>query len=299
MDLNALHTFLHVADEGSLAAAASALNVPTSTVSRRVSRLEDDLGLALLQRSGRGIVLTDDGRALARRARSPLQDLQEVEHGFADADGQPRGTLIATAPVDLGTTHFLSGVIAEYARQFPQVKTRLRMSNRISDLLEDGIDVAFRMHNGPLPARDDLIARRLGSLTFGVFASRAYLEGADSPQTWNDLRNHPLIAHSGATEAVLPTAPLISADDFSPIAALLSRGAGVGILPNFVSHAYPNLVRLDLDWPGGMQTPTLSLVWLRTRHLSPRVRSFVDVCVSQASGRDWLLSSPKATSDVS
>jgi DNA-binding transcriptional LysR family regulator len=288
MDLNALHTFLHVADEGSLAAAAIALNVPTSTVSRRVSRLEDDLGLSLLQRSGRGIVLTDDGRALARRSRSALQDLQEVQHGFADADGRPRGTLVATAPVDFGATPLLAGIIAEYARQFPQVKTRLRMTNRVTDLLDDGIDVAFRMHTGPLPPRDDLIARRLGSLTFGVYASRTYLQRVAAPQTWQDLGAHPIIAHSSATEAVLPTDPVITADDFSPIAALIAQGAGVGIVPDFVSHSNPELVRLDLDWPAGAPTPTLSLVWLRTRHLSPRVRSFVDVCVSQALGSEWL-----------
>ena len=237
MDLNALQTFLFVADEGSLAAAANALNVPTSTVSRRVARLEDDLGLSLLSRSGRGTVLTDDGRALARRSRSALQDLREVEHGFADADGRPRGTLVATAPVDLGTTALLAGVIAEYARQFPQVKTRLRLTNRVTDLLDDGIDVAFRMHTGPLPPRDDLIARRLGHLTFGVYASRHYLQGATTPQVWQDLQAHPLIAHSTATEAVLPAHPLISADDFSAIAALIAHGAGVGILPDFVSQA--------------------------------------------------------------
>jgi DNA-binding transcriptional LysR family regulator len=211
-----------------------------------------------------------------------------VEHGFADADGRPRGTLVATAPVDCGATTLLAGIITEYARQFPQVKTRLRVTNRVTDLLDDGIDVAFRMHTGPLPPRDDLIARRLGSLTFGVYATRNYLQAATVPQTWQDLRAHPIIAHSSATEAVLPAAPVISADDFSPIAALIAQGAGVGILPDFVSQAYPELVRLDLDWPDGAPTPTLSLVWLRTRHLSPRVRSFVDVCVSQASAIDWL-----------
>ncbi|MED5370231.1 MAG: LysR family transcriptional regulator [Myxococcota bacterium] len=288
MNLNDLETFVLVAQEGTFTGAAERLGVPKSTVSRRVARLEEALGLALLQRSGRSFQLTEDGEALMSRCAPALQEIAAVERDLGDRAEAPRGLLRVTASIDLGTTDFLALMLADYSRENPGVELELRVSNRVVDLMEEGVDVGFRTHVAPLPSRDDLMARHLGAVELGAYASPDYLAAHGVPQRVEALKGHPVVSHRSAYLAPCPTEPMLRADDYRPVAALLAAGAGVGVLPRFVAAPLVDAGRLQPllpDWE--LKPATLSLVWLRSRHLAPRVRAFIDKVVAHTQRPDW------------
>lgn len=287
MNLNDLETFVLVAEVGTFAAAAQRLGVPKSTISRRVARLEEALGLALLNRSARSFVLSDDGQALYARCAPALRDISDVERDLADSRASPRGRIRVTASIDLGSTAYLAGLLAEYGRRYPGVEVALEVTNRLVDLLEEGIDLGFRTHTAPLPSRDDRIARRLSTITSGVYASPGYLERRGVPGDPAALDTHRTVLHGRVPPAGWPT-PALTADDYRPVAAMLAAGAGVGVLPDFVAAPHleqGRLVRVPGDW--ALPSATLSLVWLRSRHLAPRIRAFIDLAVQPTLRPGW------------
>jgi DNA-binding transcriptional LysR family regulator len=282
MNLNDLDTFLVVAELGTFSRAAQRLNVPKSTVSRRVARLEASLGVALLVRSARSFALSDDGRALYDRCAPAMRDIADVARDLVDSTASPRGRLRVTSSIDFGTTTYLAELVTAYGCRYPDVHVALESTNRMVDLMEEGLDIGFRTHVAPLASRDDLMARRLGAVTFGLFASETYLADAGVPADRAALGGHRIVSHGAATVAGQPDDPDLTADDYRPVAALLAAGAGIGVLPDFVAAphtAQGTLVRVlpDLSLPAA----TLSLVWLRSRHLAPRVRAFIDLAVAR------------------
>lgn len=289
MRLDDLETFVLVAEVGTFTEAAARLGVPKSTVSRRVARLEEALGLALLRRAARSFVLTDDGEALRARCGPALREIADSVRGLGEAADAPRGTLRLTAPIDLGVTPFLGGVLARYSERFPQVKVELVMTNRLVSLLDEDFDVAFRTHIGALPDRDDLVARRLGLLAMSAYASPEHLRRHGPASSWAELAGCRTVSHARAHRESWPLAPHTTANDYSAVAALLAAGGGVGGLPEFVAEphvAQGTLVKLSLAWDA--PDAVLSLVWLRSRHLAPRIRAFIDLTTSAASAACWL-----------
>lgn len=283
MNLNDLDTFLTVVETGTFSGAGERLGVPKSTVSRRVARLEAELGVALLKRSSRSFEISADGRALYERCAPPLREIDGVVGDLRDEAGSPRGQLRVTASIDFGTTGYLGELLARYGEACPEVRVELQITNRVVDLLEENIDLAFRTHIAPLPDRDDRVARRLGDVTVGVYASPGYLERRGTPGSVRDLADHRTISHGQADLAAWRVTPDLVADDYRPIAAMVAAGAGVGALPDFVAApllAEGRLVRVLPDWQGA--PANLSLVWLRSRHLAPRVRAFIDLAVERA-----------------
>ncbi len=283
MNLNDLETFIRVAEAGTFSGAAEQLGVPKSTVSRRVARLEAALGRALLVRSSRSFVLSDDGRALYARCAPALREIADVERGLGDARDAPRGQLSVTAAVDLGTTAFLAELIADYMRRYAQVRLSLSVTNRKVDLMEEGYDVAFRIHIGALPDRDDLVARRLGRVPMRVYASPDYLRARGPIEGPGQLSGQLTVQHTLSRSPSWLTEATLCIDDYSPAAAILAAGGGLGGLPVFVAAPYVErgaLVSLPLPWD--VPDASLSLVWLRSRHLAPRVRAFIDLAVEHA-----------------
>lgn len=273
MNLNDLETFVLVAEGGTFSEAARRLGVPKSTVSRRVARLEEELGRALLVRSSRAFVLSDDGRALFERCAPALREITRVEQDLGDSEATPRGRLRVTTSIDFGPSAFLADLLTDYSRRHPGVEVELQVTNRLVDLLEEGIDIAFRTHGGPLASRDDLVARRLGTLGFRAYA-HPDVALQESP---------PVVSHHRVLRDALGREPVLTANDYHPVAALLAAGAGIGLLPDFVAGPFVargQLVEVprDLDHAPA----TVSLVWLRSRHLAPRVRAFIDLAVDHA-----------------
>lgn len=283
MNLNDLDTFVAVVEAGTFTGAADRLGVPKSTVIRRVARLEEELGVALLNRSSRSFEISDDGRTLYDRCVAALRDIADVERDLADSERSPRGRLRVTASIDLGTTAWIARLLAAYAERCPEVRVDLQITNRVVDLLEEDVDVGFRTHARPLPARDDLVARAIGQVRLGAYASPAYLAGRGEPRTVEDLGAHRTVVHGRNDVGAWPVAPSLTADDYQPVAAMLVAGAGIGVLPEFVAAphlALGGLVRVLPSWT--VPPATLSVVWLRSRHLAPRVRSFIDLAVARA-----------------
>ncbi|MCO4768993.1 MAG: LysR family transcriptional regulator [Deltaproteobacteria bacterium] len=290
MNLTDLDTFERVATHGTLAAAARELGVPKSTVSRRLTRLEEALGLDLLHRGGRRITLTQAGAELHGRSAAPLLVLRDLDSGLA-ADS-PRGTLRITAPHDLGTTAWFAGMLTRFRDAYPEVSLDVDLTARVVDVVGEGFDVAFRPSSAQADT-DELTVRMLGRFRAGLCASPAYLERHAAPTTVEELAEHPLVGLRGMVGRPLP---IESADgtrhefvptfvavgsDMSFVVAMVTAGMGIGLLPR--SYATRELRRESLvSVLPELQTPLgrLAMVWPRSRFLLPRVRVFVDFVVT-------------------
>ncbi len=297
MNLTDLETFVRVAEHGSFTSAAEELSVPKSTVSRRVARLEDDLGIELLQRSARSMSLTDHGRRLHERCAPALREIAEAEASVLDVASQPRGQLRLTAPPDLGGTRFFAGLLTSFRQQYPQITLRVELLPRLVDLIEEGFDVALRAHTQALPESTTMMVRRLGSFQAGLYAAPSYLEQQGRPQAPDELERHACVTHTapglaqtwtlqplgeGRTVAV-DVNPVLVANDFGLLLSALVDGVGVGLAPTFLASPHVASGELERVLPEiCAASSSLSLSWPRARYLAPRVRAFVDHVVGHA-----------------
>ncbi len=251
-DLNHVDTFVRVVEAQSFTAAAKALGVPKSTVSRRVSALEESLGVRLLRRTTRKLSLTEAGTSYFDRASRALSAMYEASVAASDADAEPRGTVRMTAPVDLGV-EILADLLTRFVAEYPAIQIDLALTARRIDLVEEAFDLALRA--GRL---DDssLIARRVGSTGGALFAAPSYLERAGVPRKMSDLARHAFVMfrpRQGQVELSLEgpkglehvtvTGPL-GVDDFSFVRRALLAGAGIGLLPTMYCQA--ELARREL-----------------------------------------------------
>jgi DNA-binding transcriptional LysR family regulator len=290
MDLDRLAALVWVIDLGSFTKAAERLGIPKSTVSRRVSSLEDDLGVRLLHRSTRKVTATEAGRALHARAARAIAELEDAVRAVEDLGDVPRGELRITAPVDFGVA-----VLADLSKEFldlhPEVSLTLELTNRLVDLVGEGFDAALRF--GSL-ADSSLVARRLATSTMGFFASREYLAARGAPASLDDLDDHELLVFKGAAGAspvdvVTPSGPTtreirgrLACNDFSFLRRAALASCGVGLLPLLIvdeRECRGRLVRVLPDHfvPSG----DLHFVYPSARHLSANVRAFRDFLVER------------------
>lgn len=296
MALEDLASFVAAARHGGLTAASRVLGVPKSTLSRRLARLEEEVGQQLVRRTSRTFRLTEAGEALYRRTAPALLDLDEALQATRDAGAQPAGDLRITAPVDLGGSHVFATWMAEFTSRWPRIRLTVDLSDRLVDLVDEGLDVAVRMHSSPLEDRTSLQMRRLMTADMGLYASRAYLERKGWPRESRELREHDLVrfvSTSGESrwpelEALLDLDASVAEHGIATTsmgfaAAAIEAGAGIGMLPSLVAEGLGEVERVlpDLVFP----SPSLSLVWPASRQLSPRVRAFVDFMVSKVAPR--------------
>jgi len=293
MNLSDLATFVQVADRGTLSGAAKALGVPKSTVSRRVSRLEDALGVPLLVRSARAVALTDDGRRLHARSAPALRELDDVEREVTERLGAPAGRLRLTAPPDITHGSFLNAILAEYRERWPSVVIEVSLTNRVVDLVEEGFDVALRPNADMLRDAGTIMGRRLATAAPGIWASSAYIARAGRPEKPEDLVNHDCVLHPALRGGGLPLKRVgedavkdypvreaMSVNDFSVVADLVGRGVGIGVIPSpGHQESLQELVQVLPEWT--LPPTSLWLIWPASRHLSPRVRAFVDLAVER------------------
>ncbi|ULR42926.1 LysR family transcriptional regulator [Rhizobium sp. K102] len=187
--LDAMSVLLAVVEQGSLSAASRHLRSPLATVSRKVSELEAHLHAKLLQRSNRKITLTEAGRSYVEAAREILDRVEEAERTAAGEYSAPKGDLTMTAPIVFGRLHVLP-VVVDFLKAYPEINLRLMLGDRLSNLVEDHIDLALRI--GTL-ADSNLIATRLGAIRRTVYASPDYLARNAPPRQPGDLSAHDCI----------------------------------------------------------------------------------------------------------
>lgn len=283
--LNGLVAFVKTADLGSFVAAGRGLGISASAVGKAVARLEVQLGVRLLQRSTRRIQLTEEGRLFHERCRRALDDLDDAQAMLSHAVGEPRGRLRVTAPIV--SYHFLLPVIPDFLERYPEVELDIDFNDRIVDLIEEGVDIAIR--SGILPD-SRLVTRPLQPFKVMLCAAPAYLRRHGTPHSVRDLEQHAAIHFRYPNSGKLLEWPLGLGDGTAPrlrtalvcnnMEALLGatvRGLGIGCMPDFLvceALADGRLVSLlDGRLNAGGQ---FSALWPSSRHLSPKVRVFVD-----------------------
>ena len=258
-DLNDIAVFVKVAQLGSFSRAAHALGMPVSTVSWKVSALESDLGVTLLQRTTRKLALTSQGRDYFHQCSEPLNLLFDAERVLTQTQRKPEGLLKISVPVVLGQDPFL-GFISDFLKRYPGIKIDLFITNVFLDLIAENVDIAIRF--GAL--RDStLIARKIGSQVRYVVASPDYLKDRKPPTEPKDLRLHQCVLLNGKNNEadwellngrkrvdVRVSGP-ISSRDFQSVSTFVYRGHGVGFLPSTYCDdkiGRGELVKLLPDW---------------------------------------------------
>ena len=191
--LDAMAVLLAVVETGSLSAASRALHSPLPTVSRKISELEAHLGVRLITRTSRKILLTEAGESYVAAAREILGRVEEAERRASGEYIAPRGDLTMTAPIVFGRLHVLP-VISDFLKAFPDINIRLIMSDRSASLADEQIDVALRISR---LAESNLIATRLGSIRTTVYANPDYMKRHPRPLHPRDLADHECIAFEG------------------------------------------------------------------------------------------------------
>ena len=287
-DLNEMAIFVRVVESGSFTGAAKNLGLPKSTVSRKITQLEERLGVRLIQRTTRSLRLTDTGTAYHAQCARILGEIEEANIAVTEMQSTPSGTLRITAPVLFGST-VLSGLVAEFMDMHPQVKIELILTDQMLDIVQDGIDVAFRV--GHL---DDssLIGRHLGDVSAVVCASPEYIEKHGYPKHPDELEQHQILSIGGRNqwnmsgpdeqELTVNLRPRLEVNDFASLYTLVLSGAGIASLPVLIAAPAiktGNLMPMLCDWP--FDTYPVHTLYASNRHLSAKVRSFVDYVIEQ------------------
>lgn len=289
MELDETLAFVAVARDKSFTEAGRRLGVPKSTLSRRVSRLEERLGTRLLQRTTRRIGLTEIGEEYFRRCARAIETLEEAERAAADLGGRPRGTLRVTTSFNVGRD-WLLGILPEFRKRHPDIDLVIDLSQRAVDLIEEGFDVAIR--GGPTPKDSTLIIRRLTPSGIVLGAAPKYLRKHGTPKTLEDLADHQLIFHAapGARWRLLgpdgmidlPGAPWLTVNDFGIVQEVTAAGLGIGVLETSQAKWLFEARKLRRVLPayGLPEDSGGSFAVYPSRHLlTPKVRVFIDFLV--------------------
>ncbi|HEY6077501.1 MAG TPA: LysR family transcriptional regulator [Polyangiaceae bacterium] len=246
MDLNLVTAFVRVVEQQSFTSAAKALNLPKSSVSRRVTELEEELGVQLLHRTTRKLALTDAGRAYYEQAERALTELQAAAESASGMDTEARGIVRVTAPFDIGVMG-LAEILSEFAVQFPDIHVDISLSSKVVNLLDEGFDIGVRAGKTRDPS---LVARRAGYGSLGLYASPDYLARRGRPAELADLAEHDCVlfrAQHGKALWQLENAEgevssvevhgRITADEMLFVRQAVGAGLGIGLLPSLVVGA--------------------------------------------------------------
>ena len=284
-DLDNILIFVKVAQFESISRASRSLRMPISTVSRRLSVLEAELGVSLLRRTTRRVSLTAQGRDYFNQCQEPLTLLQEAERVLTQAQKKPEGMLRISVPVILGQELFLE-FIAGFLKAHTRIRVDLFITNLFLDLVAENVDVAIRF--GELQD-SSVVATRLGKNVRYVVAAPEYLERRQAPAEPADLKLHDCVmlnARNGETDWELvssrkkvriPVSGPISSRDFNSVSTLVYHGLGVGLLPSsYCDEGLANgrLVRLLPKWTSP-QVPVFAIYPSR-KFLPARLSVFLE-----------------------
>ena len=292
LDLTALRGFRTVLREGSFSAAALALRVPKSTLSKRVADLEADLGVRLIERTTRTLRATQEGEVLAARADRLLGEAEDIRRALGESGGQPRGHLRLSVPQVLGNM-MIGAIAADFRRLFPDVTLEVHFLDRAPDLLEEGFDGCIRF--GPLEDSRQVARRLLHGQAMLVAAPD--LPGLIRLTRPEDLKLFDLVGlaapwpgglhlQNGSEEVVLPDQPPLRLGSHLAVRDAVVAGAGIAALPGIVARPdieAGRLVRVLPDW----STPRKSIyfVYPSAQSVTARRRVFIDH-LAKALGED-------------
>lgn len=288
--LDQMRLFARVAERRSFSLAAQDLGVPASTATDAVKQLEARLGVRLLERTTRHVAMTADGEAYYRRCLAILDDVEDAESAFSGA--KPKGVLRVDVQGRLAR-RFLLPSLPRFFAEYPGLELHMSEGDRFVDLLREGVDCVLRV--GEL-ADSEMIARRVALLPEVTCAAPSYIERFGMPERWDRLQGHRMIGfHSSATGYVLPlefqvdgtlkTATLpsvLSVNAAESYSAAAKLGLGIIQVPRWGAEeafAEGSLVPLLEDTPPSPSP--VSLLYPKSRQLTPRVRVFIEWVVRE------------------
>lgn len=280
-DLNEMAVFAKVVDTGSFTKAADKLGLPKSTVSRKISQLEERLGVRLLNRTTRALKPTETGKAYYFHCAKMVEEAEDANSVVTNMQSEPTGKLRISAPLAFGEP-FLQDLLEEFLSLHPQISIELLLDNRNVDLVEEEYDAAFRV--GPL-ADSSFVARGLGKAQLIICASPEYLEKNGIPRTPQDLHDHSIVRHPTAPwelegadgVELLELKSRLTLNDMSLIKSLVKRGTGIGMVPGALGlqeFESGELVPLLLDYP--MVEKMMYLVYASRKQPPSKLVSFID-----------------------
>ena len=242
MRTDEIRVFIQVIEAGSFAGAARRLRMPTSTVSAKLAALERRLGVSLIQRTTRKLRVTPAGQGYFERCRLGLREIEAAEAAIVAEAGGLTGLLRLTAAVDIAQS-LLPPIISAFREDFPTVKIELIVTDRIVDMVGEGIDLAVRV--GPL--RDsNVMTRSFVRGPSGLFASQHYLDRRGVPLDLEDLQHHDLIGFGkrwanplpmlvGSRKVSIDLSGNLICDDLLTVRTFIAMGLGIGFLPGFLA----------------------------------------------------------------
>jgi DNA-binding transcriptional LysR family regulator len=279
-DWRLVRSFLAALDRGSLLGAARVLRSTQPTVGRHVAELEAQLGVLLFERTGRGLLPTPMALRLAESARAMESAADQLARSVSGAQAGVSGSVRITASQPVACV-LLPPVLAQMRQALPEVQVELVSSNEVSNLLRREADIALRMVQ---PAQSSLVARRIGKVTLGAYASRDYLKRRGTPRQIVDLLQHELVG-SDRNEALLKgfasyghsvtaQAFALRTDDLMAYWEAVRAGLGIGFIADYVARTDPGVVALV----PALKIPPLP-IWLtvhREIRTSRRIRAVYD-----------------------
>lgn len=287
-DLNDMLYFAEVVGQGSFAAAGRALGLPKSRLSRRVARLEDELGVRLLQRTTRKLSLTTAGELYYRHCAVLREEAEAAAAAVAQVQTEPRGIIRVVCPVTLVQT-VIGPMLPDFQARHPQVQVHMQASNRVVDLVEEGVDVALRVR-GSLADSGSLVVKQLGQSLGVLVASPAQLERQGAPQLPSDLSLLDSVAMSASdgrafwklfgpngAQYTVTHKPRFLVDDLLALKFAIEGGIGLGVLPDYMCRDEIADGRLVPVLPGWAPQPgIIHAVFGSRRGMVPAVRAFLD-----------------------
>ena len=299
-----MSTFARVVEAGSFTAVAAALGTPKSSVSRAVLRLEEALGVRLLQRTTRKLTLTPAGERYLADVRGPIARVAEASDEGSELGREPGGLVrVSTARME---DRALADLFAAFARAYPKIRVELVVTGRRVNLIEENIDLALRA--GPL---DDstLVARKVAVAEVGLYAAPSYLERRGHPRRFAALATHDCVLHKTGTglhpwrlagprgvERVDVTGPII-ADDLGAVRQLTLAGVGIALMPDVAVRADVEQGALVRVLPAyALRGAPVNLVSVPLRHVPVRVKLLRDFLIREIPKR---LAGTPCAADVS
>lgn len=294
MNLNDIQYFYQVVQHGSFTQAAVALGVNKSLLSRRVANLEQRLQIKLLYRSTRALSLTPPGHTYYQHCKQIMQELQAAQLSLYQVREKPFGRIVVSCPALFAQFHFGQYLI-EFMQAFPEVQLHLVATERLTDLHQEGIDLALRFQSQPF-VDSSLVVRDLGTSELILVASPQYLQQHAPISVLQDLANAKVLfktrqdgllqwrfKHQHAQqEQTMTLDPLLQSNEWLILKRGVMAGLGVAVMPQKYCQTELNsgeLVRVLPDW--SVPTATLYLIYPTKRYMIPSVRCFIDFMIAR------------------
>jgi DNA-binding transcriptional LysR family regulator len=292
-----IELFVQVAETGSLSRAAELLNLSNASASRHLAALETRLGVRLVERNTRRLYLTDTGQEFFQRSRAILADLRDAESTVNAAALNPTGVLRVTASLSF-SMHHIAPLLREYTERYPNVSVHVEAANRYLDIIDNNIDVAIR--NREYEPDSNITIRRLAGTRRILTASPAYLSRHGVPRTIDDLHRHKLLIYTHANnpnelrftradeQQTVNVKGLLESNDGQILRAAALDGMGILVQPSYIVYddiVAGRLVPMLDDWD--LPRLTVNLAYPSRKHLSAKVRTFIDFMAAHFEKMDY------------